>query len=92
MPPVPEWYAGRDAIRAFVLREPLMYRWRFLPARANGQLAFGTYAWDDDRGAYVAAGLDLLALRGPRIAAVVSFLDGGIFARFGLPDELREER
>ncbi|MDP9842619.1 sigma-70 family RNA polymerase sigma factor [Streptosporangium lutulentum] len=88
MPPLTEWYEGRDAIRAFLIERPLTRRWRFLPARANGQLAFGTYMWDEDRAAYIATGLDLIALRGPRIADVVSFLTPEIFALFGLPDEI----
>jgi RNA polymerase sigma-70 factor (ECF subfamily) len=86
MPPETVWYRGRDDIRAFLLDSPLRVRWRFLPAEANGQLAFGTYLWDGGR--YVAAGLDLLMVRGERIAEVVSFLTPAIFADFGLPDEL----
>ncbi|MEO3789030.1 sigma-70 family RNA polymerase sigma factor [Nonomuraea sp. B10E15] len=87
MPPLPHWYQGRDEIRRFLTEGPLTGRWRFLPARANGQLAFGTYMWDDERAAYVPAGLDLLAVRGTRIAEVVSFLQAD-FAAFGLPAEL----
>ncbi len=88
MPPEPVWYAGRDGIRAFLVEGPLRYRWRFLPAYANGQLAFGTYLWDNDRGAFVACALDLVALRGPMIAEVVSFLDPALFPIFGLLLEL----
>ncbi|MFC6016608.1 sigma-70 family RNA polymerase sigma factor [Plantactinospora solaniradicis] len=84
MPPLTAWYEGHDGIRGFLTEATLHRRWRFLPARANGQLAFGTYLWDEDRASYVAAGLDLLALRGTRIAEVVSFLDAD-FATFGLP-------
>jgi RNA polymerase sigma-70 factor (ECF subfamily) len=88
MPPLPEWYAGRDEIRGFLLDGPLRYGWRFLPARANGQVAFGTYAWDDTRQTHVAVGLDLLRTRGGEITEVVSFLTPEIFGRFGLPDEV----
>jgi RNA polymerase sigma-70 factor (ECF subfamily) len=87
MPPLTAWYEGHDGIRRFLLDAPLKRRWRFRPTRANGQLAFGTYLWDGDRGRYVAAGLDLLALRGTRIVEVVSFLDAD-FTTFGLPVEL----
>lgn len=88
MPPLAEWYEGRPAIRTFLVDGPLADRWRFLPARANGQLAFGTYLWDDDRAVFAAAGLDLLALRGEQIAEVVSFLRPEIFPSFGLPTEV----
>jgi RNA polymerase sigma-70 factor (TIGR02960 family) len=87
MPPLPEWYAGHVQIRGFLLDGPLRYGWRFLPARANGQVAFGTYAWDDDRHTHVAVGLDLLRTRRGEITEVVSFLTPEIFGRFGLPDE-----
>jgi RNA polymerase sigma-70 factor (ECF subfamily) len=48
--------------------------------------------WEDDRAAYVAAGLDLLVLRGTEITEVVSFLIPEIFSMFGLPDEPRVQR
>jgi len=87
MPPLTAWYQGRDRIRAFLAEGPMARRWRFLPARANGQIAFGTYMWDEERDVYVPAGLDLLVLRGTRIAEVVSFLEAD-FADFDLPVEL----
>ncbi len=87
MPPLPAWYAGHDGIRRFLLEGPLRHRWRFLPTWANGHLAFGTYMWDDSRAVHAAAGLDLVVLRGRRVAEVVSFLDADLTA-FGLPAEL----
>lgn len=85
MPPVPAWFAGRAAIREFLVQGPLTSRWRFRPARANGQLAFATYLRDRPDAPWVAGGLDVLALRGDRIAEVVSFLDAEVFVAFGLP-------
>ncbi|WP_405070354.1 sigma-70 family RNA polymerase sigma factor [Kribbella sp. NBC_01510] len=85
MPPLPEWFAGRAAIRSFLLDGPLESEWRFLPARANGQLAFGTYLWDGSR--YVPGGLDVVVLRGTEIAQVVSYLEAD-FPSFGLPSSL----
>jgi RNA polymerase sigma-70 factor (TIGR02960 family) len=87
MPPVATWFAGRAAIRGFLLAGPLQCRWRFLPTTANGQLAFGTYRWDERQAAYLPGGLDVLALRDRHIGEVVSFLDADLVA-FGLPASL----
>ncbi|GIJ72337.1 sigma-70 family RNA polymerase sigma factor [Virgisporangium ochraceum] len=89
MPPLPEWYAGHAAIRGFLLDGPLDLRWRFLPTRANGQLAFGTYRFDVAKELYVPGGLDVVTLRDGMISEVVSFLDADL-TRFGLPETLRD--
>ena len=88
MPPLPEWYRGEGQIRAFLLGGPLRSRWRFLPTSANGQLAFGTYLWDDTAGAYVPGGLDVLTLLDGHVAEIVAFLTADL-TRFGLPAMLR---
>jgi ketosteroid isomerase-like protein len=88
MPPQPGWFAGPAAIREFLLSGPMAEPWRFRPVRANGQLAFATYLWDGS--AWVAGGLDVLALRGDRVAEVVAFLDRAVFTAFGLPLVLDE--
>ncbi|WP_238011115.1 sigma-70 family RNA polymerase sigma factor [Dactylosporangium sp. AC04546] len=82
MPPLVQSYLGRPAIRGFLLDGPLRHRWRFVPAHANGQPAFGTYRWDGTR--FVPGGLDVLTVRGGRVAEVVSFLEADL-TRFGLP-------
>lgn len=87
MPPLRSWFTGRDAIRGFLLDGPLACRWRFVPATANGQLAFGTYRRDGDVGVFVPGGLDVLTLRRFGVAEVVSFLDAD-FGAFGLPANL----
>jgi RNA polymerase sigma-70 factor (TIGR02960 family) len=84
MPPRPEWYRGPEEIRAFLLAGPLQSRWRFLPTTANGQLAFGTYLWDDTAGRYVPGGLDVLTLQGGQVAEVTAFLTADL-TRFGVP-------
>jgi RNA polymerase sigma-70 factor (ECF subfamily) len=89
MPPLPQWYRGKDEIRAFLVRGPLQSRWRFRPTMANGQLAFGTYLWDSAAGAYVPGGLDVLTLRDGRVAEVVAFLTADL-TRFGLPSRIRK--
>jgi RNA polymerase sigma-70 factor (ECF subfamily) len=86
MPPLLHWFSGRAGIRQFLLDGPLREKWRFLPTRANGQLAFGTYLWDQDR--YVPGGLDVIRVRGSQIVEIVSFLEAD-FTAFGLPEEVR---
>ncbi|WP_207934046.1 sigma-70 family RNA polymerase sigma factor [Actinomadura sp. KC06] len=87
MPPQTVWYEGHDSIRGFLEEGPMRERWRFLPTRAGGQLAFGTYMWNGDKGVYVPAGLDALMLRDGLVAEVISFLDAD-FPVYGLPAEL----
>ena len=84
MPPLPEWYRGTEEIRAFLVGGPLQSRWRFLPTTANGQLAFGTYLWDDDTQQFVPGGLDVLTIRDGRVGEIVAFLTADL-TRFGLP-------
>jgi RNA polymerase sigma-70 factor, ECF subfamily len=88
MPPHASWYRGHESIAAFLLDGPFRVRWRHIATRANGQLAVGCYAWDEESGSYVASVLDVLGLRGGRISDVTAFVDRAVFARFGLPDEL----
>src|SRR5256714_9082552 len=54
MPPIPTWYWGRDAVAAFLAEQaPLAGRpRRLLPVRANGQPAFGQYAWAERAGCF----------------------------------------
>jgi RNA polymerase sigma-70 factor, ECF subfamily len=92
MPPRATWFRGREAVAAFLRRGPISgaERWRLVPIRANGQLAFGHYIWDAEREAFVAHGLDVLTLRGDRIDEINAFLDANLFGSFGLPEELPE--
>jgi RNA polymerase sigma-70 factor (ECF subfamily) len=90
MPPTPTWYRGRQAVAAFYALKALSgeLRWRHVSTRANGQPAVGCYVWDGESGGYGAHVLDVLTLRGSRIAGITSFLDPAVFRSFGLPDRL----
>jgi RNA polymerase sigma-70 factor, ECF subfamily len=90
MPPLGTWYQGLDAVIPFLVEYPLSDRWRHLPVRASGQLAVGCYLWRAEERQYAAAVLDVLTLRGDRIAEVTGFVTPRLFARFGLPDRLRD--
>jgi RNA polymerase sigma-70 factor (ECF subfamily) len=103
MPPQPAWFRGHEAIAAFLVENPFKYfRWRHRPTWVNGHAAIGSYSWSEERGTYLGHALDVLTLRGDRIAEVTTFLDetrrglpgtsfleGRVFERFGLPAELR---
>ncbi len=91
MPPLASWFQGEESIRTFLSGWPLsgMWRWRPIPARANGQPALAFYAWDDDEQAYLPFALNVLTFRGDRIADVTAFVarateipDGESYARW----------
>jgi RNA polymerase sigma-70 factor (ECF subfamily) len=90
MPPIPTWFRGRDAVAAFLRDRPLAAgrRWRLLPVRANGQLAFAEYLWNDERECFLAHSVNVLALQGARIAEINAFLEPETVVRHGLPHEL----
>ena len=86
MPPVPTWYRGHQAVRQFLVSSPLTYRWRHLPARANGQLAVGCYLFNELKGTYLPAVLDVLTLDGAKIAAVTGFLAADVSPELPSPE------
>jgi RNA polymerase sigma-70 factor (ECF subfamily) len=90
MPPVPTWYHGRDQVASFLRGGPLAgaTRWRLIPVRANGQLAFGLYAWDDKTQTFTPRAVDVLTLRGAQIQQINAFLAPDAFRNFDLPASL----
>jgi RNA polymerase sigma-70 factor, ECF subfamily len=105
MPPMSTWFRGRDAVAAFLRDWAFAHPWqgdeavfrgdaadrdvRLVPTRANGQLAYASYRRDPARSVHVPMALQVLTLRDRRIDDVTGFVMPGIFARFGLPAELR---
>ena len=103
MPPAPTWFQGLPSIREWLARDPLPLRWKHQPTWSNGQLAVGCYIFDQDKGSYLPAVIDVLTLAAEKISAVTAFVaadvagvpqDGGresgkeFFAHFGLPAKL----
>ena len=87
MPPMPFEYEGRDIVVRFcasLLRAGR--RFDLVPARANGQPAFGAYL-RTPAGISHAAGLYALTLTGDRICAMTRF-DSSVLPWFGLPRSL----
>lgn len=75
MPPLPAWYAGRDAVVDFAVRVPMTScgAWRHRLVSANGQPAIASYL-STDGGPYAPWSLDVLTLRGDRIVAITAFI------------------
>jgi RNA polymerase sigma-70 factor (ECF subfamily) len=87
MPPIPLEYEGRDLVARFcALQFTAGRRFDLVPARANGQPAFGAYVRGPD-GSSHATGLFVLTLSGDRISAMTRF-DTSVLPRFGLPRSL----
>jgi len=91
MPPAPHEYQGADAIGAF-FRASFSWRGdrrvRLLPARANGQTAFGSYLCVDGGPVALPAGLIVLTVGRDRIRAITRFHLDFLYRRFGLPASL----
>jgi RNA polymerase sigma-70 factor (TIGR02960 family) len=87
MPPIPLEYAGRDAVARFyagIIRPDRGFD--LVPARANGQPAFGTYR-RGPTGVRHGTGLLVLTLAGDRVRACTRF-DDSVLPWFGLPRSL----
>jgi RNA polymerase sigma-70 factor, ECF subfamily len=80
MPPLRTWYRGREALTVFLAGWPLSgaWRWRHVPAHANGQPALAFYCWDPDEETYLPFALNVLTLRGDRISDVTAFVTRSI--------------
>ena len=76
MPPLATWFHGHADIRTFLTGWPLSGAWRWRPiyTTANGQPALAYYSWDDDEGAYIPFALNVLTLRGDKVAEVDAFI------------------
>jgi RNA polymerase sigma-70 factor (ECF subfamily) len=92
MPPIPEWWRGRDNIIELQARlSPSCPASRCLPTSASGQPALGWYAWDDEKREWLPSALEVLTLDGERVTDITAFVDGDLHRRFGLPEKLPAE-
>jgi len=89
MPPNLTWFTGRQTVlrflasRVFAVLGPA----RMVPVMANGQSAFAVYRREPD-GVFRAHEVLVPSLTATGIARMVVFLDPGLVAAFGLPQEL----
>ena len=89
MPPTPEWYAGREAIRAFFDWAFKRYEgFRLVPTGANRQPAFAAYSRASVDEPWTAHSIHVLTLERDAISTLTLFVkpDGPrLFHAFGLP-------
>jgi RNA polymerase sigma-70 factor (TIGR02960 family) len=87
MPPEPFGYQGRDAVTRYCARLLAAGRsYDLIPARANGQPAFGAYLHGPD-GTRHATAFYVLTLAGHQICGMTRF-EAGVLPWFGLPRSL----
>jgi RNA polymerase sigma-70 factor (ECF subfamily) len=90
MPPVPAWFAGREAVLRFYAAQPLAAgprAFRLIPVDANGQRAFGVYRRQPG-GALAFHAIMIPTVTATGISRIVAFLDGSLAGRFELPAQL----
>ena len=90
MPPHPYLYEGRDAIApllAAALGPAAVGEWRLRPTRANRLPAAASWLRRPGDSEFRAFKLDVLRVRGDRIAEITTF-DATLFDAFGLPETL----
>ena len=89
MPPLPQWYAGREAIRTFFAWAFRLYAdFRLLPIKANRQPAFAAYSRARTGVAWTAHSIHVLTLEDSLIARLTLFAKPDsprLFEAFGLP-------
>jgi RNA polymerase sigma-70 factor (ECF subfamily) len=89
MPPLPQWYAGREAIRAFFAWAWKSYGgFRLVPTAANRQPAFALYSRPGTEGPWAAHSIQVLSLEQNAISQLTLFvkpIGPQLFQAFGLP-------
>ncbi len=89
MPPIPTWFAGRDAVVGFLSTiMPAMGEQRLVATQASGAPAFGAYLRAPGERVFSAHSLQVLKLRDGLVAGIDVFMDPSTLSRFGLPEEL----
>lgn len=89
MPPYAAWYWGRlDVAASWLMPGGPRPRLRLVPTRASGQLALALYRLEPETASYQPLALDVLTVRGDRIAEVTAFRAPALVRHFALPDQI----
>jgi RNA polymerase sigma-70 factor (ECF subfamily) len=90
MPPLPAWFAGREAVLRFYAAEPLAAgpgAFRLVPVAANGERALAAYQRQPG-GPYRFHAIVILTVTPAGISRIVTFLDERLAGPFGLHADL----
>ena len=90
MPPLPTWYAGREAIVIASRQgfDPGFGHIRTVVAAANTQPAAAHYLRRPGESEHRPLALDVLRIEGGRVAEISTFVFPELFPAFGLPPAL----
>jgi len=91
MPPLPTWYAGREAIitaaQEKIFAGDARGRWLMQSIRANRQPACAVYQ-RDEAGVYHAFGISVLTVEQDQVVDIITFIDPALFSHFNLLTEI----
>lgn len=90
--PTGAWCEGAEAIeesvRARAFEGSVAGRWRLLPRRANGQMAFAVFQRNEARRSYQAHSIQVLHFDEEGVSEIISFAVPRLFPLFGLLPEV----
>jgi RNA polymerase sigma-70 factor (ECF subfamily) len=87
-PPLPLWAESREAFIAGSRKHAAVGEYRFVPTRANRQLATAIYLRRPGDTAFRPLTLEVLRIDGGKIVEIVDFSTPSLFVAFGLPSSL----
>lgn len=85
MPPLPAWFSGREDVGRFLAERVFATPWRLTPLRVNGQLGFACYLRQPGHAQFQLGAVNVLSLRGGRIAWIAGFVDPAMYRGLSLP-------
>jgi RNA polymerase sigma-70 factor (ECF subfamily) len=90
MPPQPEWFQGREAIRRFLahIMATQPHRYRLVPVAANGQNAVAVYTAPLAGGEFRGEAINVISMRDGLVTQMTRFAAPRLFPLFGLPERL----
>ncbi len=98
MPPLTVWFEGRDAVLGALATSwdpaspAYVGRFRLVEIAANRQPVIASFVRTDETADFTAFAINVLTIADGRLVEATAFHDPSLFAAFGLPTRLRDER